>query len=168
MNKILKLLSLLLAACMLLAATAFAAEGDAADSFDVSIVVNGNEYANVAIGTSVEDNVYTFEITDFLNTVGLELHYDEASCVAVLSAVPGSISAVLLSEAADEAAAAPVPGKKESIHLSFPQPIATAGETSATAESTSDVHLFFPQPIDTNVTEAETVPIRLGFPQPIS
>lgn len=78
-------------------AVSAAAAGEA-DSFDVTIVVNGDEYADVKIGASVDENVYTFQVNELLDALGLEITYDEDTDVAVISARPESLAEVLLSE----------------------------------------------------------------------
>lgn len=96
MKKLAAILFSVLIFTVLFAVSAAAAEE--ADSFDVTIVVNGDEYADVKIGASVDANVYTFQVNELLDALGLEITYDEASDVAVISARPESLAEVLLSE----------------------------------------------------------------------
>ena len=76
--------------------SAFCAED--AQSFSVNILVNGDEYAEVQIGASVDENVYTFQVNELLDALGLELTYNEETRVAAISAVPDTLGAVLFSE----------------------------------------------------------------------
>lgn len=110
-----KILLISFVICLFFAVSAFAAEdtAEAAATFDVNIVVNGDEYVTVPVGASVEGNVYTFEIGELLDAIGLKLTYSEESGVAVLAAEHDTLAAVLFcelepsGEPSDEASAEP-------------------------------------------------------------
>jgi len=76
--------------------SAFCAED--VQTFSVNIVVNGDEYAEAEIGASVDGNVYTFQVNELLEALGLNLTYDEETDIATLSAEPDTLAAVLFSE----------------------------------------------------------------------
>lgn len=100
MRRLGNLLLATLAISLFFAVSAFAAEDTAETraSFDVDIVVNGDEYATVAVGASVDGNVYTFEIGELLDALGLELTYSEESDTAVFAARDDSLAAALFCE----------------------------------------------------------------------
>ena len=81
---------------VLLAASAFASED--ADTFTVTVVVNGCEYCDAEIGASVDENVYTFQIGELLDALGLEMTFDDASDTITLSAREDTLAEVLFSE----------------------------------------------------------------------
>lgn len=78
------------------AVSAFAAEN--ADTFDVRLIVNGDEYAEAEIGAAVEGNVYTFKVDELLNVLGLDMVYDEQTDIMTLSARENTLAEVLFSE----------------------------------------------------------------------
>jgi len=80
--------------------SAFCAED--AQTFFVNIVVNGDEYAEVKIGASVDGNVYTFQVNELLGALGLNLTYDETTDIAAVSAKEGTLAEVLFSEMSGE------------------------------------------------------------------
>ena len=85
-----------------------AAEEEAAgetDSFDVTVRVNGEDYAVAQIAASVEENVYTFQIGEILDAFGITLTYDEETNIAILTADMESLLAVVMAQAVAEQAA---------------------------------------------------------------
>lgn len=56
-----------------------------ANQFDVSFLVNGEEYETACVEYTVEENVYTFRLGELLDVLGLELSYDEESRVVSVS-----------------------------------------------------------------------------------
>lgn len=119
MRKAGKLFLLLFALCVLLTVSAFAsgepsaepsgepapvpAEEQAAPElteFDVTFLVNGEEYRSASVGIAVDGNEYTFQISGLLQLLGVELTYDEETDVASLAPVEGGFMAALLAQAA--------------------------------------------------------------------
>lgn len=66
--------------------------------FEVTLKVNGDEYATVTVGASVEGNIYTFQITELLEALGMNLTYDEETDVATMTAEPDSLMAVFMAQ----------------------------------------------------------------------
>ena len=97
MSRFFRILVAVFAISLFCAVSAFAADdaADAAASFDVNIIVNGNEYGAAEVTASVEGNVYTFELRELFDLLGVDVSYDEDTDTAVLSARPDSLAAVL-------------------------------------------------------------------------
>lgn len=53
--------------------------------FDVSFLVNGEEYKTASVEYTAEENVYTFRLGELLDVLGVELSYDEESRVISVS-----------------------------------------------------------------------------------
>ncbi len=125
MRKAGKLFLLLLALCALLIVSAFASGEPSAEpsgemeasasaepsgepsgepsSFEITILLNGEEYDAVSIGITVEENVYTFDVSELFSAFGIVMSYDEDSDVAEISAEEGSLMAVMLTQMTDAA-----------------------------------------------------------------
>ena len=67
-------------------------------SFDVTIRVNGSDYAVAPVSASVNGNTYTFQIGELLAAFGVELTYDEETNVASLSADVTSLLSALIAQ----------------------------------------------------------------------
>ena len=76
-------------------------EAAAESSFDVTIRVNGTDFAVAPVSASVNGDTYTFQIGELLAAFGLELTYDEETDVASLRAdVTSLLGALMMQEAA--------------------------------------------------------------------
>lgn len=96
-----------------------AAESAVESSFDVTIRVNGTDYAVAPVTAAVEGNTYTFQIGELLAAFGLELSYDEETDVASITADVTSILGMLMlqemgmDETAEEAPETDIPVAEE-------------------------------------------------------
>ena len=111
MKKAGKIILLLLTMFVLLAAGAYASAepsaemtnaADQADTMEVTIRLNGDAYQTVKVEAAEEAGAYTFRTSDFFEALGLHLSYDEETAIATVTADPGSLMSVLLSEMAAE------------------------------------------------------------------
>lgn len=92
-----RILLLFVALCALLAVGAFAsAEPEetvpaAEERIPITIQVNGEDYQTVGVPAAAEGNVYTFQLAELLDALGLRLAYDKDTAVFTVSAVPGGL-----------------------------------------------------------------------------
>ena len=88
MKRLLVMIPAILVICLFFAVSASAAsdEPQAAASFDVNIVVNGDEYAVVSVSASAEGNVYAFDLSELLCALGVDMAYDEDTQTVSLTA----------------------------------------------------------------------------------
>jgi len=87
-KRLLVMIPAILVICLFFAVSASAAsdEPQAAASFDVNIVVNGDEYAVVSVSASAEGNVYAFDLSELLCALGVDMAYDEDTQTVSLTA----------------------------------------------------------------------------------
>ena len=109
-------------------------------SFDVTIRVNGSDYAVAPVTASVAGNTYTFQIGELLAAFGMSLTYDEETDVASVTAdITSLLGAIMLEQ---------MPPIEEQL---------ASGEPSA--EPVASVE---PAPIEEAVVEEEAVPATDG------
>lgn len=116
------------------------AETAVESSFDVTIRVNGTDYAVAPVTAAVEGNTYTFQIGELLAAFGLELSYDEETDVASITADVTSILGMLMlqelgmDETAEEVLEAELPVAEEETPAIEEQPsVEDAAEEAAPA-----------------------------------
>lgn len=103
------------------------------NSFDVTIRVNGSDYAVAPVTASVNGNTYTFQIGELLAAFGLELVYDEATNVASLKAdIASLLGAIMIQEATQDPSASAEPAASGEPMME--EPVASEEPASATEE----------------------------------
>ena len=106
-------------------------EAAAESSFDVTIRVNGSDYAVAPVSASVNGNTYTFQIGELLAAFGLELTYDEETDVASLTAdITSLLGALMVQEVAEEQ-----PASGEPVASEEPAPMDEPAAEEVVAES---------------------------------
>lgn len=72
-----------------------------ANRFDVSFLVNGEECETAAVEYTAEENVYTFRLSELLDTLGIEISYDEQTRVFTVVPTESGLMQMLSVMAAD-------------------------------------------------------------------
>lgn len=68
--------------------------------FDVSFLVNGEECETADVEYTVEENVYTFRLSELMDALGIEISYDEESRVVTIIPTDGGLMQLLSEKAA--------------------------------------------------------------------
>ena len=99
MKKAGMLFLLVTALCMLLTVSGFASTEPAAQSsdFSLTVLVNGEEYSSVTVNATVEGAAYTFDLSDLMEAVGVQLEYDEQTDTATITPAGDGLTSALLS-----------------------------------------------------------------------
>ena len=136
-------------------ASAFCAED--VQTFSVNIVVNGDEYAEAEIGASVDGNVYTFQVNELLEALGLNLTYDEETDVATISAEPDTLAAVLFSEL--EPSDEPSDEPSEEPEIAMPPTLLVPSNCPKLAQLTMSQYVAYPTIPPTQAAPARVFPL---------
>lgn len=69
--------------------------------FDVSFLVNGEECETADVEYTVEENVYTFRLSELMDALGIEISYDEETRVVTITPTEGGLMQLLTETAAN-------------------------------------------------------------------
>lgn len=70
------------------------------DRFDVSFLVDGEECETADVEYTVEQNVYTFRLSELMEALGIEISYDEETRVVTVIPTDGGLVQLLSEKAA--------------------------------------------------------------------
>ncbi len=155
MKKLSKSFLMVFVFCLLLCVSALAASGEPSGEpsaepaaevlsggFEVSINVNGEEVKTAYVGMENDGDVYTFQIGELLDVLGVTLSYDEQTGIATITAAEDSPVAELLNvqTAADAPSGEPSaePAQESSGEPAQAPAVQEAGAEAASGEPSAE------------------------------